>query len=88
VRVRLANWTEISDVALLKRLRSSEEWLRFLSVELLRENTPGRLDDAMSRTMWVVDGTIVRERGKTGSQWRILHSIRLPSLVCDFFEGR
>jgi len=33
-----------------------------------------------------VDGTIVKEPGKTGSQWRILYSIRLPSLVCDFFE--
>jgi len=33
-----------------------------------------------------VDGTIVREHGKTGSQCRILYSIRLPSLVCDFFE--
>jgi hypothetical protein len=32
-----------------------------------------------------LDGTIVREPGKTGSQW-ILYSIRLPSLVCDFFE--
>ena len=30
---------------------------------------------------------IVREPGKTGSQWRILYSIRLPGLVCDFFEG-
>src|SRR5437762_598402 len=34
----------------------------------------------------IVDGTIVRESGKTGSQWRILYSIRLPSLLCDFFE--
>ena len=34
----------------------------------------------------IVDGTIVREPGKTGSQWRILYSIRLPSLECDFFE--
>jgi len=33
-----------------------------------------------------VDGTIVREPGKTGSQWRVLYSIRLPRLVCDFFE--
>jgi len=29
VRARLANWTDISDVALLKRVRNSEEWLRF-----------------------------------------------------------
>ena len=41
---------------------------------------------SLSRTIRIVDGTIVREPGKTGSQWRILYCIRLPSLVCDFFE--
>ena len=35
---KLANWSDISDVALLKRLRNSEEWLRRLCIELLREN--------------------------------------------------
>ena len=86
VRAKLADWTDISDVALLKRLRKSEEWLRSLCEELLRENVAYRLGEAMSRTIRIVDGTIVREPGKTGSQWRILYSIRLPSLVCDFFE--
>lgn len=38
VRAKLADWADISDVALLKRLRNSEEWLRLLCVELLREN--------------------------------------------------
>jgi hypothetical protein len=37
VRAKLANWTDISDVALLKRLRNSEEWLRSLCVALLQE---------------------------------------------------
>jgi len=86
VRAKLANWSEISDVALLKRLRNSEEWLRLLCVELLRENVACRLEEAISRTIRIVDGTIVREPGKTGSQWRILYCIRLPSLVCDFFD--
>jgi len=86
VRTNLANWADISDVALLKRLRNSEEWLRSLCVELLRENVACRLEEAISRTIRIVDGTIVREPGKTGSQWRILYCIRLPSLVCDFFE--
>src|SRR2546427_5323473 len=86
VRAKLANWADISDVALLKRLRNSEEWLRFLCIELLRENVAYRLEEGFSRTIRIVDGTIVREPGKTGSQWRILYSIRLPSLVCDFFE--
>jgi hypothetical protein len=86
VRARLENWTDISDVPLLKRLRNSEPWLRFLCVELLQENFAHRRDEAINSTVRIVDGTIVREPGKTGSQWRILYSIRLPSLVCDFFE--
>jgi len=86
VRAKLANWADISDVALLKRLRNSEEWLRLLCIELLRENVAYRLEEAFSRTIRIVDGTIVREPGKTGSQWRILYCIRLPSLECDFFE--
>ena len=86
VRAKLANWTDISDVALLKRLRNNEEWLRWLCIELLRENVAYRLEEATSHAIRIVDGTIVREPGKTGSQWRILYSIRLPSLVCDFFE--
>lgn len=86
VRARLANWADISDVALLKRLRHSEEWLRFLCVELFHENIAYRFDEGINSTVRIVDGTIVREPGKTGSQWRILYSIRLPSLECDFFE--
>jgi hypothetical protein len=85
LRAKLADWTDISDVALLKRLRNSEEWLRFMCIELLRENAAYQLEEGITRTR-IVDGTIVREPGKTGSQWRILYSIRLPSLVCDFFE--
>jgi hypothetical protein len=68
VRARLANWSNISDVALLKRLRNSEEWLRLLCMELLRENVAYRLEECVSRTIRIVDGTIVRELGKTGSQ--------------------
>ena len=86
VRAKLANWTHISDVALLKRLRNSEEWLRLLCRELLRENVPYRREKGISQTIRIVDGTVVREPGKTGSQWRILYCIRVPSLVCDFFE--
>jgi len=86
VRAKLTNWADISDVALLKRLRNSEAWLRLLCVELLQENVAYRLQEAISWKIRIVDGTIVKEPGKTGSQWRILYSIRLPSLVCDFFE--
>jgi hypothetical protein len=60
---------------MLKRLRNSERWLRLLCIELLRENVAYRLEEAISRTIRIVDGTIVREPGKTGSQWRILRRL-------------
>lgn len=83
VLAKLADLAAVSDVALLKRLRNSEEWLRCLCVDLLREN--GLACAPAARPFRIVDGTIVKEPGKTGSQWRILYSIQLPALVCDFF---
>ncbi|MFZ1155149.1 MAG: IS4 family transposase [Solirubrobacteraceae bacterium] len=85
VRAKLADWADVSDVALLKRLRTSESWLRGLCLELLKEagfSGPS----AEGPNIRIVDGTIVREPGKTGSQWRILYAIRLPKLECDFLE--
>ena len=38
------------------------------------------------RPVRLVDATVVREPGKTGGQWRIHYSIRLPSLECDHFD--
>ena len=84
VLAKLADLAAVSDVALLKRLRNSEEWLRCLCVDLLRENDLACAPTA--RPFRIVDGTIVKEPGKTGSQWRILYSIQLPALVCGFFD--
>ena len=68
VRAKLVNWARIPDVALLKRLRDREEWLRLLCIQLLQESRMGGLEDRVSRTIRIVDGTIVKEPGKTGSQ--------------------
>jgi hypothetical protein len=57
VRAKLANWTKISDVALLKRLRNSEEWLRSWCIELLRENVAYRPEKGISQTVRIVDRT-------------------------------
>jgi hypothetical protein len=85
VRAKLANWADISDVALLKRLRQSEEWFRSLCMELLKENDGLLAKQTALAHARVVDGTVVKESGRTGSLWRILYSLQLPSLVCDFF---
>ena len=85
-RAKLARWADVSDVALLKRLRKSEDWLRSLCLELLRESGVNSCEEVACPRIRIVDGTIVKEPGKTGSQWRILYSLQLPNLRCDYFE--
>jgi len=84
-RAKLSGLADISDVALIGRLRKAEDWLHSLCVALFEEqgiamrtkdNFPVRLFDA----------TNVKEPGKTGSLWRIHYSLQLPSLTCDFFK--
>lgn len=84
VRAKAAGLAQVSDVALLKRLRNSEKWLRQLCQALLQENGV-RLPDDKGVNLRVVDATSVKEPGKTGSLWRIHYSLRLPGLNCDFF---
>ena len=75
----------VSDVALLKRLRKSREWLRELCVLLLAENGVQIPEVTSGLRLRMVDGTIVKEPGKTGSQWRIHYSLQMPDLRCDHF---
>lgn len=87
VRAREQQIANISDVALLKRLRSSEAWLRLLTahltdiqeVELLKELSA-------QRRIRVVDATTVQEQGGAGTDWRLHYTLCLPDLNCDFFE--
>ena len=85
-RAKISNLTDITDVALLKRLKSSEIWLKELCLCLLRERGVKVAAENNKIQMRLVDGTIVREPGKTGSQWRIHYSMKLPDLQCDYFK--
>jgi hypothetical protein len=86
VRAEEAGLATISDVGLLKRLRRSEEWLHWLCTQLVAENGVQMPRQRGQGVVRIVDGTIIREPGKTGSQWRILYSMRLPDLRCDYFD--
>jgi len=86
LQAKLAKLADVSDVALLKRLRAAEEWFRQLCVAMLEENhveLPEAGDDCKLR---LVDATVVNEPGKTGSLWRLHYSLRLPTLLCDYFR--
>lgn len=84
VRARQSKIAELSDVALLKRLRKSQNWLYELCRALFQENGIAVSDTAQQ--MYVFGTTVVNESGKTGSQWRVYYSMTLPSFACNFFK--
>jgi hypothetical protein len=85
VRAKEAKLADLSDVALLKRLRKSKDWLYQLCCALFAERGMGSA--ASSQPMLrLVDSTVVQEPGKTGALWRIHYSLQWPTLVCDYFE--
>ena len=67
VRAR-ALGVDVSAVAVFKRLRAAEEWLRWLA-----EQVRGRgrvILESQGRPVRAVDGTSLSEPGSTGTDWR------------------
>src|SRR6185503_18221687 len=80
LRARLNGLCSISPVAVFKRLRAAEQWLRWLAEQFwLRRGRPCSLP---GRRVRVVDASVVSEAGATGSQWRVHYAIDLASLQC------
>jgi hypothetical protein len=87
VRAREQSIADISDVALLKRLRASEPWLRFLTAKMTDLDETGVIQRVSPRRcLRAVDATTVEEQGGAGTDWRVHYTLRLPDLRCDFFE--
>jgi hypothetical protein len=83
-----ANLCDLNDTALLKRLRASQGWLRWIAVELLKSlETHFQLDKFSKHfRIRLIDSTAISEPGSTGSDWRIHYAINLIGLQCDTFE--
>ena len=82
VRAREQSLADISDVALLKRLRSSEPWLRSLNsgmAALGEAETVRRL--CVQRRVRVVDATTIQEQGGAGTDWRVHYTNYVNMLV-------
>lgn len=85
-RAKLAGLSDISDVALLGRLKKAKGWLHGLCVELFKEQDIGQCKAHGDFQVRLFDATNVKEPGPTGSLWRIHYSVQLPSMACDFFK--
>lgn len=88
VRARLQGLAELSDVALLKRLRGAGEWLRRLSSELAQQTWGRRPWPLLAQgyRLRAIDASTMQEPGATGTDWRLHYSLELPSLCCDHLE--
>jgi hypothetical protein len=84
LRADILGLGKLSSVCLHNRLKSSEEWLRWLAEELWRER--GRKLVGPGRRIRAVDATVVSEPGSTGTDWRLHYAVNLHNLQCDFFE--
>lgn len=86
VVAKAAGWASMSDVALLNRLRACEGWLCALCGGLLEDSGMSLPQTHRGLRMRLVDSTIIKEPGDTGSQWRVLYSLSVPDWQCDFFR--
>ena len=84
-RANEAKLAKLSAVALFKRLRKSREWLYQLCRALFEERGI-KPTLATKHPLRLVDGTLIKEPGPTGAQWRIHYSLCWPALRCDYFK--
>jgi hypothetical protein len=84
VRASQGKLAKVSDVALMKRLKTSGEWFRRIAGGLMRQyvsQQPEALFPGLP--IRLIDGSSISEPGATGSTWRLHYSVSLPALQCD-----
>ena len=88
VQARLGKIADVSDVAILARLRQCGRWFQWMNEQLLAKWVPHRPSVLLGegKRAVVVDATRIREPGQTGSTWTVLYAIELPSLHCSQFH--
>lgn len=83
---QVSHVANISDVALLKRLRSSEDWFgHLLTLKLAEEALPPSVSPTAQRIR-LVDATCVSRPKSGGSDWRLHVGFDLATLSIDHVE--
>jgi hypothetical protein len=75
----------MSQVALLKRLRGSEQWLAWIGAQLCASfRNELRIPHGLRPR--AVDGTTVQGPAAKGIEWRVHYALDLMTLHCDWYE--
>ncbi len=80
----LMGLAELSDVALLNRLRNSKAWVGHLIVQVLAEQMS--LEPRMRVRLRIVDSTVITQPGSRGVDWRVHLSLDLGGMCLDGIE--
>lgn len=85
VRARAGDLADVSDVALLKRLRGCGPWFQWMIQEMAANMSLSMAPDDLlaDRPVRLIDGSVVCEPGATGSTWRLHYALNLRTLSCD-----
>lgn len=84
-QARASGIAQMSQVALLKRLRTSGGWLAWLGAELCRSlREEPRLPQGLRPR--AIDSTTVQGPASKGTEWRVHYSLNLMTLNCDWYE--
>jgi hypothetical protein len=87
-----AAWAEVSeiaylsDVALMKRLRASSDWLGHLLAVKLAEKAPPPPFNHSNTRLRLVDATTISQPGSRGTNWRIHLGFNLAALRIDHID--
>jgi hypothetical protein len=75
---------DVSDVAVLKRLKRSGEWMRWMTEQMIgEEHLPVPSLRELDMGIRIVDATHISEPASTGSNWLIHYSFDLVNMRCD-----
>lgn len=83
VRARAGGLAQVSDVALLNRLRGCGEWFRWMVEQMSRRLSDLSEEVLSGRRVRLVDASVVCEPGATGSTWRLHYMIDLTTMSCE-----
>jgi hypothetical protein len=83
VRADAGGLINVSDVALLGRMRGSGEWFRWMVEQMSRHLSATGQDVLPGKRVRLVDASVVCEPGATGSTWRLHYMIDLSTLACE-----
>jgi len=84
-RAKQGHITQVSDVALLKRLKAAGEWLRWMAAGVMQTWVTKQPEAIYGENLRlrIIDGSTIQEPGSTGTTWRLHYSILLPTLQCN-----